>query len=126
MGVNKVFLLGRATGDAELKQTKNGKNITNCSIATNRYWKSPDGQKQEEVEFTNLTFFGNQAEVASKITKGMIIFIEGRMKTDKWEDQQGNKKSKTGVIVERFEMINTQPVDNSQNQVDMVNEVFNQ
>lgn len=75
--INKVFLLGRLTRDPELKYTPQGTAVTNASMATNRYWRNSQGERQEETEFHNLVIWGNRAETFEQYAyKGMLIHID--------------------------------------------------
>jgi len=104
MNINLVQVCGRLTKTPESRTTQGGVVVLSFSVATNRTWKGKDGQKQEEVEFHNVTAFGRTAEVISQyFQKGDEIYIIGRLKTSTWEDKQGVKKYSTGIIAERFE-----------------------
>ena len=100
---NKVILMGNLTRDPELRVTANGLSICKMSLATNRVFNSQDGERREEVTYVDVDAFGRQAEIISKyMTKGRPILIEGRLKLDSWETQQGEKRSKLFVVLERF------------------------
>lgn len=103
---NKVILLGNLTRDPELRVTTNGLSICKMSLATNRVYHSQDGERREEVAFVDVDAFGRQAEIISKyMTKGRPILVEGRLKLDSWETQQGEKRSKLFVVLERFQFM---------------------
>jgi single-strand DNA-binding protein len=105
MNLNKVFLIGRLTKDPELKNLPSGKNLCQISIATDRFYTDKDGNKKQETEFHNVILFGRLAEIASQyLKKGSLVFIEGRLRTRNWEDQSGNKKSRTEIIAERMQL----------------------
>lgn len=105
--MNKTILLGNITRDIDVKVTTGGLTIALFSIAVNRKWKDKQGQQQEEVSFVEISAFGKQAEiVAQYFQKGSKILVEGRLKQDQWEDQQGQKRSKLGVILEGFDFVN--------------------
>jgi len=104
MNLNKVFLIGRLTADPELRTTPGGQSVTSFSIATNRVWNDKAGARQEETEFHNIVVWGRQAEVASQfLTKGGLVFIEGRMRTRSWQDKQGQSRKTTEIICERMQ-----------------------
>ncbi len=103
---NKVILMGNLTRDPELRVTTNGLSICKISLATNRVFNSQDGERREEVTFVDVDAFGRQAEIISKyMAKGRPILIEGRLKRDSWETQQGEKRSKLFVVLERFQFM---------------------
>lgn len=106
MNLNKVFLLGNLTRDPELRQTPSGQNVTSFSIATNRMWTNPAGVKQTQVEYHNIVLWGRLAEIAKQyLTKGGLVFIEGRMNTRSWQDQQsGQKRSRTEIVAENMQL----------------------
>ncbi len=104
---NKIILLGNLTRDIELKYTQQGSAIANTAIATTRKFTS-NGEKKEEVCFVDIAFFGRSAEVANQyLRKGSKILVEGRLKLDQWNDQQGQKRSKHSVIVETMKMLDS-------------------
>ncbi len=103
---NKVILMGNLTRDPELRVTVNGLSICKMSLATSRVYHTQDGERREEVLYVDVDSFGRQAEIISKyMTKGRPILIEGRLKLDSWETQQGEKRSKLFVVLERFQFI---------------------
>lgn len=112
---NKVILAGRLTRDVELKYSQSGGAIANASIATNHNYTS-NGEKKEEVCYTDLTFFGRSGEIANQyLRKGSQILVEGRLKFDQWVDQNGQKRSKHSVIVETMKMMDSKGQTDSDN-----------
>ena len=105
MNLNLAQICGRMTADPEAKTLPTGTMIAKFSVASNRTWKNKtSGQKEEEVEFHNVVAFGRTAEVIIQyFHKGDEIYIQGRLKTNSWEDQQGSKRYRTEVITEKFE-----------------------
>jgi len=105
MNLNKAFVLGNLTRDPERRALPSGQAVCNFSIATNRFYTSQDGQKQQEAEFHNIVAFGKLAETASQyLKKGSMVLIEGRIKTRNWQDAAGIKHYKTEVIAERLQL----------------------
>lgn len=101
---NKVILFGNLTRDPELRVTPGGLSIARLGLATNRVFTGKDGDKKEEVTFVDITAFGRQAETICKyLTKGDSLLIEGRLKLETWETQNGEKRSKLIVILETFQ-----------------------
>ena len=112
---NKVILTGNLSKDITLKS---GSNITiaNTTIAVNRKFKNQNGDTSEEVLFIDITFFGRQAEIANQyLNKGSKVLIEGRLKYDTWQDQNGQNRSKHSVVVESMEMLGSQNTGTNQN-----------
>lgn len=104
---NKVVLVGRLTRDMEIRYSQAGMAISSTSIATNHNYTS-NGEKKEEVCYTDITFFGRSAEVANQyLKKGSKILVEGRLKFEQWQDQNGQKRSKHSVVVETMKMMDT-------------------
>ncbi len=105
MNFNKAFVLGNLTRDPEVRSLPSGQPVVSFSIATNRYFTDSQGQKKEEAEFHNIVAFGKLADVASRfLTKGSLAFVEGRIKTRSWQDQQGQKHWKTEIIAEVLQL----------------------
>jgi single-strand DNA-binding protein len=104
--LNKVMLMGNLTRDPQLTYTPNQTPVCEIGLATNRRWTGQDGQPHEEVTFVDCSIFGRRAEVLAKyVTKGQPIFIEGRLKYDQWQAQDGSKRSKLRVVIDNFEFI---------------------
>lgn len=105
---NKVVLVGNLTRDIELKYLQNGSAVGNTSLAVNRTYKNKDGNKKDEPCFVEIAFFGRIAEVSNQyLKKGSKILVDGRLKFDHWEDQNGNKRSKHSVVVENMQMLDS-------------------
>lgn len=115
MNVNKVIIVGRLTRDPEKKAIPSGQTVTNFSIATSRKWKSQDGQDQEKTEFHNIVAWGKRGEViAQYMTKGQEIYLEGRLETRNWDDQESGKKMyRTEIVMEEFQF-GSKPTGTSQ------------
>jgi len=105
--LNKVLLMGNITRDPELKYMPNQTAVCDFGLAINRGWTGQDGVRKEEVTFVDCSCFGKTAEILSKYKKkGDPLFVEGRLKLDQWEAQDGSKRSKMRVIVENFQFLN--------------------
>ena len=103
---NKVILLGNLTRDPQLSYTPSNTAVVEFGLATNRKWKDQAGQQREEVCFADCQMYGRRAEVINKyLHKGDPLFVEGRLKFDSWQAQDGGKRSKLRVVVESFEFI---------------------
>jgi len=101
-GINKVILIGNLGGDPETRYMPNGNAVTNISIATTDTWKDKNtGQLQERTEWHRVVMYGKVAEVAAEyLRKGSQVYIEGRLQTRKWQDQQGQDHYATEVVVD--------------------------
>lgn len=105
MNLNKAFVLGNVTRDPEVRALPSGQQVTSFAIATNRYYTDSSGQKKEEAEFHNIVCFGKLADISSRyLTKGSLVFIEGRLKTRSWQDSAGVKHYKTEVIADSLQL----------------------
>ena len=89
-GVNKVILVGNLGNDPEVRYMPNGNAVANLSLATSESWKDQQGQVQERTEWHRLTMYRRLAEIAGEyLKKGSQIYVEGKLQTRKWQDQQG-------------------------------------
>ncbi|OGZ68736.1 MAG: hypothetical protein A3D44_01935 [Candidatus Staskawiczbacteria bacterium RIFCSPHIGHO2_02_FULL_42_22] len=105
MNFNKAFILGNVTRDPEVRALPSGTQVCSFGIATNRFYTDSTGQKKQEAEFHNIVCFGKIADIASKyVTKGSLIFIEGRIKTSSWQGTDGIKKFRTEIITETLQL----------------------
>ena len=105
--VNKVILIGNLGKDPETRYSASGTAFTNFSIATSRkYKKDGDSEYTEETEWHNITTFGRTAEVAGEyLRKGKPVYIEGRLRTRKWQDKDGNDRYTTEVVAEHIQFL---------------------
>jgi len=104
-GVNKVILLGRLGKDPEMRYAPSGTAIATFSMATNHSQKV-NGEWVDKTEWHNLIAFGKTAEIAGEyLKKGKELYIEGRLQTSSWEDQQGVKKYKTEIVISELQII---------------------
>jgi single-strand DNA-binding protein len=114
---NKVILMGNLTRDPQLSYLPSNTPVVEFSIATSRTFKKQDGSQGEEVCFTDCQMFGKRAEVVNKyFKKGNPIFVEGRLKLDQWQAQDGSKRSRMRVFVENFEFVGSRQGGGQQGQ----------
>lgn len=101
-GLNKVQLIGRLGNDPETRYAQSGDAITNISLATSETWKDKQtGERQERTEWHRVVFFGKVAEIAGEyLRKGSQCYVEGKLKTRKWQDQQGQDRYTTEIVVD--------------------------
>lgn len=103
--MNKVILIGNLGQDPEIRELTSGK-VANLSLATTHRWKTKEGEKREETEWHRVSMFGGLATIAgSYLHKGAKVCIEGRIKTRKWEDKEGQTRYSTEIIAENLEML---------------------
>lgn len=104
MNLNKVILIGRLTGDPQLRTTSAGAPVTTISLATNRIWTNKAGERQQDVQFHNVVIWGRQAEIVNQfLKKGSLAMVEGRLQTRNWQDNQGQNRRTTEVVCERIQ-----------------------
>lgn len=102
--INKVIVTGRVTRDTELRHTPNGTAVADVSVVSNRIW-TKDGERQEDSTFVDVTLWGKQAEtLSSMLTKGRHIMVEGRLKLNSWETQEGVKRNKLVITGENINL----------------------
>jgi single-strand DNA-binding protein len=106
-GVNKVILIGTLGADPETRSMPSGMTVTNIRIATNETWKDKaSGAQQERTEWHSIAFFGRLGEIASEyLRKGSQVFVEGKLRTRKWQDKQGNDRYTTEIIADNMQML---------------------
>lgn len=106
-GVNKVFLIGRLGQDPEIKFTQSGTAVCNFSLATSETWKDKDsGEKQEKTEWHRIVAWRRLAEICGEyLHKGSQVWIEGKLQTRSWEDQDGNKRWTTEIVASQMQML---------------------
>lgn len=105
-GVNKVILLGNLGKDPEVRYLDNGVAVANFSLATTENYKNKQGERVSQTEWHNVVFWRGLAEVAEKyLKKGDSIYLEGKIRTRKWEDKEGNTRYSTGVLADNMTML---------------------
>jgi single-strand DNA-binding protein len=110
-GLNKVMIIGHLGREPEMRYTPSGRPVTSFSVATTRTWNSPDGERREETEWFNVVSWGNLAEICKQyLTKGQQVYIEGRLQTRRWEDQEGKKHFTTEVVANEMIMLGDRPL----------------
>jgi len=106
-GVNKVILVGNLGKDPEVRYMPSGSAACNFTIATSESWKDKQtGEKQERTEWHNVSMFGRLAEIAGEyLKKGSQVYVEGSLRTRKWQDKNGNDRYTTEVIANEMQML---------------------
>jgi single-strand DNA-binding protein len=108
-GVNKVILIGNLGRDPEVRYTASGSAIANVTIATSDAWKDRQtGEQQERTEWHRVVFFSRLAEIAAEyLKKGSKVYVEGRLQTRKWQDQQGQDRYTTEIVGNEMQMLDS-------------------
>lgn len=103
-GVNKVILVGNLGADPESRSFSNGGEVVNLRIATSENWKDRDGNRQERTEWHSVAIFNeNLGRVAKNyLRKGSKVYVEGQLQTRKWQDQSGNDRYTTEIVLQKF------------------------
>ena len=106
-GINKVILVGNLGGDPETRYTASGAAITRITVATSESWRDKQtGENQERTEWHRVVFFNRLAEIAGEyLRKGRQVYIEGSLRTNKWQDQSGQDRYTTEVIASEMQML---------------------
>jgi len=106
-GVNKVILVGNLGADPDTRSMPSGMTVTNIRIATSESWKDKaSGAQQERTEWHSIALFGRLGEIASEyLRKGSQVFVEGKLRTRKWQDKQGNDRFTTEIIADNMQML---------------------
>lgn len=106
-GVNKVIIVGNLGNDPDTKYMPSGSAVTNLSVATNESWKDKQtGEQKDRTEWHKVAMFGRLAEISAEyLRKGSQVYIEGKLRTRKWTDQQGNDRYTTEIIADEMQML---------------------
>jgi len=110
-GINKVILVGNLGQDPEVRYTTSGSAVTNISVATAESWKDKNtGEKVEKTEWHRVVFFGRLAEIAGEyLRKGSQVYIEGKIQTRKWQDQNNQDRYTTEIVANELQMLGGTP-----------------
>lgn len=104
--INKVILIGNLGRDPEVRYLPDGAAVTNISVATTDTWKDKSGEKQERTEWHRVAFFGRLAEIAGEyLKKGSQVYIEGSLRTRKWQDKDGQDRYTTEIVASEMKML---------------------
>jgi single-strand DNA-binding protein len=105
-GVNKVILIGHLGADPETRAMPSGTTVANIRMATTESFKDKSGEWQERTEWHNVALFGRMGEVAGEyLRKGSQVYVEGRLRTRKWQDKQGNDRYTTEIVANDMQML---------------------
>lgn len=114
-GVNKVILVGNLGKDPEVRYLDNGVAVANFSLATTENYKNKQGERVSQTEWHNIVFWRGLAEVAEKyLKKGDSVYVEGKLRTRRWEDKEGNAKYTTEILADNMTMLGNKRSNNSE------------
>jgi single-strand DNA-binding protein len=120
-GLNKVMIIGHLGRDPEMRYTPSGRPVTTFSVATSRSWNTADGSRRKETEWFNVVAWGNLAEICKQyLNKGQQVYVEGRLQTRRWEDDDGNRRSSVEIVAKEMVMLGDKK--NKSNRDDQINE----
>lgn len=116
-GLNKVQIIGNLGNDPEIRVMPNGDSVANITVATSESWKDQQGQLQERTEWHRVVMYRKLAEITGQyLKKGSQVYLEGKLKTRKWQDQQGQDRYTTEVVAEEMQMLGGRQQDANQGQ----------
>ena len=106
-GINKVILIGHLGADPETRAMPSGMTVANMRLATTESWKDKQsGEQQERTEWHNVALFGRLGEIAAEyLRKGSQVYIEGRLRTRKWQDKEGRDRYTTEIVANEMQML---------------------
>jgi single-strand DNA-binding protein len=105
-GLNKVMIIGHLGRDPEMRYTPSGRPVTTYSVATSRSWNTSDGDRRSDTEWFNVVAWGSLAEICKQyLVKGQQVYIEGRLQTRRWEDDNGNKRTTVEIVAKEMIML---------------------
>ena len=109
--LNKVMIIGNLGSEPEMRFTPNGRPVTSFRVATNRVYTTAEGERKEETEWFAVVTWGNLAEQCNQfLTKGRLVYVEGRLRTRTWDSQDGQKHYRTEIIANRVTFLGRQAV----------------
>jgi single-strand DNA-binding protein len=114
-GLNKVMIIGHLGRDPEMRYTPSGRPVTTYSVATSRSWNTTDGERRSDTEWFNVVAWGSLAEICKQyLAKGQQVYIEGRLQTRRWEDDDGNKRTTVEIVAKEMIMLGDRKKKNDQ------------
>ena len=113
-GLNKVMIIGRMGHDPEMRYTPSGRPVTTFTIATSRTWNTSEGGRRTETEWFNVVAWGNLAEICKQyLVKGQQVYVEGRLQSRQWEDNEGAKHYATEIVANEMIMLGDRRENNT-------------
>jgi len=115
--VNKVIIIGNLGADPEVRATQSGDAVASFTVATTERWKDKEGQQQENTEWHRVIAWKRLAEICGEyLHKGSKVFVEGKLQTRKWQDQNGNDRYTTEIVAREMKMLSSRNQSNQQSQ----------
>lgn len=109
VSVNKMTIIGNLGNDPEMRYTPSGRPVTSFRVATNWRYTTPDGERREETEWFNIVAWGKLAEQCNQfLTKGRLVYVEGRLRMRTWDGQDGQRRSRNEIIADRVKFLDRQ------------------
>ena len=117
--LNKVLIIGRLGRDPEMRFTPSGRPVTTFSVGTSRTWNTADGERKTETEWFNIVAWSALAEICKQyLTKGQLVYIEGRLQTRHWEDSEGNKHNTIEIVANEMIMLDDRREGNHNHEIE--------
>ena len=118
-GLNKVLIIGQLGRDPEMRYTPSGRPVTSFSVAASRSWTTSEGDRREETELFNVVAWGTLAEICKQhLHKGRTVYVEGRLQTRGWEDQEGKKHFRTEIVANEMIVLDDRRGEPSEDRLD--------
>lgn len=115
--LNKTLLIGRLGRDPEMRYTPAGRPVTTFSVGVTRNWNTSDGEKKSETEWFNIVAWANLAEICKQyLFKGSLVYIEGRLQSRHWEDNEGHRHSSVEIVANEMIMLDERREDSHENE----------
>ena len=109
VSLNKIMIIGNLGGDPEMRFTPSGRPVTSFRIATNWRYTTPEGERREETEWFTVVAWGKLAEQCNQfLTKGRLVYVEGRLRLRSWEGQDGKTRSRNEIVADRVKFLDRQ------------------
>lgn len=119
VSLNKVMIIGNVGNDPEMRFIANGNPVTSFRVATNRYYTTPEGERKQETDWFSVVTWNKLAEQCNQfLTKGKLVYVEGRLHNRMWEGQDGQKRSRTEVIASRVTFLDRQSASTGEERSD--------
>ncbi len=104
--LNRVQLIGRLGRDPEVRVTPNGRKVTQFSIAVNRFWTDEEGERREATDWFTIEAWGKLGDICEQyLSKGRLVYVEGRLQNDRWEDDKGETRFRTRIVAQEMQML---------------------
>lgn len=117
-GLNKVLIIGRVGRDPEMRYTPSGRPVTTFSVGATRSWTTADGEKHSDTEWFNVVAWSNLAEICHQfLRKEKLVYIEGRLQTRNWQDQEGKKHTTVEIVANEMIMLDERRSENKLDEI---------